>query len=104
MAAGPYSAATLWTVNKDNMIVEEQEDVQLVFHRQSGDTHILNFLSAGVVEVLEQGGPATFQTIADTVRDKFELDVGECPLSLIKATVLELDDVALVYPQEEGCV
>lgn len=98
MAAGPYSDETVWTVDPTKLIIDMREDVFLVFHRESGDTHILNFLSAGIYEVLETDGPANFSAITSRVREKMELMPEDCPHSLIVKTVLELDDVAIVHP------
>lgn len=98
MAAGPYSDKTIWRVDPSIMIVDPREDVFLVFHRLSGDTHILNFLSAGILETLEQNGQANFQTIAERIWEGMELSAEECPFELIERTTLELDDVGLVFP------
>ena len=98
MAAGPYSDETVWTVDPTKLIIDMREDVFLVFHRDSGDTHILNFLSAGIYEVLESDGPANFEAIAARIWGKMELTPEDCPQDLIVKTILELDDVAIVYP------
>lgn len=98
MAAGPFSADTLWTVDSAHMIVDPHDDVFLVFHKLSGDTHILNFLSAGVIDVLKDGGPANFQTIAERIWVHLALEETDCPVELVKDTALQLDDVGLIYP------
>lgn len=100
MAAGPFSDDTLWTVDPSHTIVDPHDDVFLVFHKLSGDTHILNFLSAGIIEVLKDDDPANFQAIAERTWQLLELDESDCPLDLIKTTVLQLDDVGLVFPSK----
>lgn len=101
MAAGPYSADTLWFADTANLIVDPHDDVFLVFHKLSGDTHILNFLSAGVLETLKVGGPANFSVIATRVWEFLDLDEEDCPVKLIEDTVLQLDDVGVLYPVEK---
>lgn len=102
MAAGPYSADTLWVADAANLIVDAHDDVFVVFHKQSGDTHILNFLSAGIVEVLRDEGAANFATIAERAWKLLEIDEIDCPIDLIKNTTLQLDDVGIVYPSLGG--
>ncbi len=101
MAAGPYSAATLWLADAENLIVDPHDDVFLVFHKLSGDTHILNFLSAGILEVLKNKGPANFVTIANWVWKFLDIDENDCPIKLIEDTVLQLDDVGVLYPAQK---
>ncbi len=98
MAAGPYSAETLWVADSANLIINSHDDVFLVYHKRSGDTHILNFLSAGILEVLKAGGPANFNDIASRVWSFLELDEADCPVHLIQDTTLQLDDVGVVFP------
>jgi len=99
MAAGPFSSETLWVADVANYTINPHDDVFLIFHKLSGDTHILNFLSAGILEVLKNNGAANFQTIAEWVWAFLDLTVEECPLDLVEKTILQLDDVALVLPQ-----
>lgn len=99
MAAGPYSAQTQWVANAAHLIMEPHEDVLVVFHRGSGDTHILNFLSAAIVELLiEKGG--TFSDVNSRVLAHLELDAEDCPPELVESTILQLDDTGLICPQE----
>lgn len=98
MAAGPYSADTLWVARAAHLIVEPHEDVSVVFHKLSGDTHILNFLSAAIVELLEEE-PGTFAEVTGRVLTYLELDADDCPPSLVESTMLQLDDTGLIAPQ-----
>jgi len=98
MPAGPYSEDMLWAANKDDFTLRPMEDVLLVFHKMSGDTHILNFLSAAVIHVLSQEAE-TFASAESKILAHVDLTPEDCPPGLIKKTILELDDVGLVGPQ-----
>jgi len=101
MPAGPYSEKTRWSADKDGLIVRPMEDVLLVFHKLSGDTHILNFLSAAIVDVLSQGSE-TFASAEPKILRHTSLTAEDCPPRLIKETILLLDDIGLVRPQAPG--
>ena len=98
MPAGPYSEHTVWVACKDELITRSMEDVLFVFHTLSGDTHILNFLSAAIVDVLSAGGE-TFASAEQKIISKMSLAPEDCPPGLIKKTILELDDTGLVRPK-----
>ena len=99
MAAGPFSDSTLWIANTDQVVLRNLEDVTLAFHKASGDTHILNFLSAAIIKVLAEQ-PETVASVAPKVIAEIGVDKSDCPPGLIKQTLLQLDDVGLVAPQE----
>ena len=97
MPAGPFSAETVWSTNLDNLILQPLEDVTVVFHKVSGDTHILNFLSAATVKVLSIGGE-TFASAAPKILKEIQMSPEDCPDGLIQETILQLDDAGVVAP------
>ena len=97
MAAGPFSSDTIWAANAAHLVMEPHDDVLVVFHRGSGDTHILNFLSAAIVErLIEKAG--TFEDVNSHVLNYLELDAEDCPPELVESTMLQLDDTGLICP------
>jgi len=97
MPAGPYSDDTQWCADPDKIILETLEDVTVAFHKVSGDTHILNFMSAAVVAVLSEG-PETFASATPKILNYIQLDEADCPDGIIKETILQLDEVDLIAP------
>jgi len=98
MSAGPYSEETLWTADINQMILQPFEDVTIAFHKISGDTHILNFLSAATIKVLA-AGDETFTSASSKILDEIHITAADCPEGLIADTILQLDDVGLVNPR-----
>lgn len=101
MVAGPVPSSCLWCATSHKTSVQKYEDVYLVFHKASGDTHLLNFLSYAVFELLADQSLSVDDILA-RVRNTLQLTEEDCPHSLIVATLEQLDDVGLVYPAMEG--
>lgn len=99
MPAGPYSDNTIWHANASQMLLSQMDDVTIAFHKVSGDTHILNFLSAATVKVLSDGAE-TFASAAPKILEEIQMSSGDCPDGLIESTILQLDEVGLIAPQE----
>jgi len=97
MPAGPFSEETIWSTDLDNLILQPLGDVTVVFHKVSGDTHILNFLSVAAAKVLSTGGE-TFASAAPKILKEIQMSTEDCPDGLIKETILQLDDAGVVAP------
>jgi hypothetical protein len=95
MLAGPYSEDTLWRADTGQMILQPSETVVIAFHKVSGDTHILNFLSTAALNILS-ASEETFGSAVPKILAEIEMTPEDCPDSLIKSTILELDDLGLV--------
>jgi len=100
MPAGIHNENIEWVANAAHLSIKQFEDVFLVFFRPSGDTHLLNFLSAAILEKLSEG-KSTIEGMASGIWSMLELDPSDCPISLIESTVLQLDEVGLVSPIRE---
>jgi len=98
MAAGPYSERTVWAANKEDTLLQSLDDVTVAFHKTSGDTHILNFLSTAIINVLTEGAE-TFSSARPKILSKIQMSSEDCSDAIIVATFLELDDVGLISPQ-----
>ena len=83
----------------EHMLLRPLEDVTIAFHKLSGDTHILNFLSSAVIKVLSLGAE-TFATATPKILDEIQVSIEDCPASLIQETMLQLDEVGLITPQK----
>ncbi len=99
MSAGPYSEQTTWTADISKMLLQPSESVTIAFHKISGDTHILNFLSAATLKILAKGDE-NFATAFPKILDEIQMTEHDCPASLVKRTILELDELGLVIPVE----
>jgi len=98
MPAGPYSDQTQWLANKDQIILRQLDDATVVFHKTSGDTHVLNFLSLAIINILSNDAE-TFNSAAPKILLEIGMEQDDCPIQLIKDTFLQLDDVGLIVPR-----
>lgn len=71
------------------------DDETVVYHRRSGDTHILNPLSAVVLEFLDQRA-ATCSQIVEHVADYFELKADDELLQKMEECLSRFDQVGLI--------
>lgn len=101
MSAGPFTDDTVWRADLDNLILCPFGDVTLAFHRLSGDTHVLNFLSEAVLKVLSNG-EETLVSIVPKVIEEIQVPADECPNGVIEQTLLQLDEIGLVAPQADA--
>ncbi|MFC3051186.1 HPr-rel-A system PqqD family peptide chaperone [Kordiimonas pumila] len=97
MAAGPVDSSFLWVADAAHISNRQFEDVFLVFNKLSGDTHILNFLSAAILDFLSDE-KMQVADLAARIWLELELDQEDCPVSLIETTLAELDTTGLVTP------
>lgn len=95
MSAGPFSHDMVWHVCADNLLFSALGDVEAVFDRRSGDTHILNFLSKALLDCLARS-PMTVLELELSVLAEIEMTSEDCPFSLIEATLVQLDELGLV--------
>ena len=98
MPAGPYTEQTLWVANKDQITLHTLDDVTVAFHKISGDTHILNFLSLAIIKTLSVNDES-FSSAAPKIWQDIQVGEQDCPIQLIKDTFLQLDDVGLITPR-----
>lgn len=98
MPAGPYTDQTLWTANQDQILLRTLDDVTVAYHKVSGDTHILNFLSLAILETLSVQDE-TFASAAPQIWKAIQVGEQDCSIELIKGTFLQLDDVGLISPK-----
>ncbi len=103
MPVGPYSAETVWFADSSDIIVRQFEDVYLAFSKKSGETHLLNFLTAAIVKaVINEAG--SFTVLYERVLSDLQLDTDDCPFELMQSSILQLDDVGLLMPVQAGDV
>ena len=100
MSAGPYSDDTVWVTDNQRMILHALDDVIVAFHKISGDTHILNFLSAAVIKTVAASGE-TFSSAAPKILAEIQMKAEDCPRQLIIDTFLQLDEVGLIAPKRD---
>lgn len=98
MPAGPYTDQTLWTANRSQLILRSLDEVTVAFHKVSGDTHILNFLSLSILRTLSEHDES-FASAAPKIWQKIQVGEQDCPIQLIRTTFLELDDAGLIAPR-----
>jgi len=98
MSAGPYSDDTVWITDNQSMILHALDDVIVAFHKISGDTHILNFLSVAVIKTVAAGGE-TFSSATPKILSEIQMTADDCPEQLIVDTFLQLDEVGLIAPK-----
>ena len=101
MSAGPFSHGMVWRVCAEDLIFTKLGDVDSVFNRASGDTHILNFLSKALLDCLIQT-PMNVTELEPAVLKEIEMGTEDCPFSLIEATLQQLDDIGLVVLNEKS--
>jgi len=70
------------------------DDLVLVFHRQSGETHLLNFLSSAVFAAL-QSGPVSERELVARVRMALSDVAAEIAAKVILQALTELDHAGL---------
>ncbi len=97
MAAGPVDDALLWKSSADDWVAEEFDDTFLVFFRPSAETHFLNFLSFGALRQCARE-PQNMNSLTLNLRQEFDIEDAELPLSLVKSVVEQLDDTGLIKP------
>ncbi len=97
MAAGPISNSARWTSDPNNYLVQEFDDTFFVFFRPSGETHFLNFLSHGVLDLVSSKDVGVAD-IGTEMRVRFGVSETELPDSLIKQTIEQLDETGLIEP------
>ena len=99
MAVGPYTSETIWLAEPDDFIIRQFEDIYFVFCKSAGTTHLLNFLTASIVKNAVEK-PGDFVDLYARVLKDLELDEEDCPLELLESSVVQLDEVGLLRPQE----
>lgn len=97
MAAGPIDNSLFWKSDAGEWIAEEFDDTFLVFYRPSAETHFLNFLSFGVLRQCARE-PQSANSLMRNLRQEFEIEDAELPLSLVQSVIEQLDDTGLVKP------
>ncbi|MBO6503772.1 MAG: HPr-rel-A system PqqD family peptide chaperone [Kordiimonadaceae bacterium] len=86
-----------WTADPESWMSEEFNDTHLVFFKPSAETHFLNFLSFGALELVGSS-PATNVTLWHALLSKFALSEQDLPLSLVETVVQQLDEAGLISP------
>lgn len=74
----------------------EDDDLLVVYHRSSGDTHLLETLP-GVVLGLVEAASCTAEQLYLELRDVFQGDDKDHALEVIEATLVQLRGIGLVY-------
>ncbi len=97
MTAGPVSDTQKWRSSRDSYIVHEYDDTFLLYFKPSGESHFLNFLSYGVVDTVSDQA-LTLQELQSELCSRFDFSETELPLDLIRKTISDLDDAALIEP------
>lgn len=88
-----------WISNLERLeATDEGGDTVFLFDRLSGDTHILNFFSYAILQMLN-GQPYSVKDIEfrfshDTVYEDYEITG-----ALVKNTIRSLDDAGLIHPR-----
>ncbi len=100
MLAGPSQQDTVWCADKACCVIEPHEEAWYVYHTLSGETHLLNFLSYEVLKLLFDT-PLDAEAIAEHVRIGLDFDIEDCPLSLIRQTIQELDIAGFIRPSDK---
>lgn len=71
------------------------DDVTVLYHKGSGNTHMLNFLATAILDILlmEKGD---FKLLVARVRQVISLSEEDCPDHLIFSTLVELEKSGLI--------
>ena len=70
-------------------------DVSFVFDPSSGQTHFLNEVSVGIIDVLRRG-PLPAPLLADRIRERYAIDEDERLLDAIVNALDQMDALGLV--------
>lgn len=95
MASGSTINEKKWISDSTQYLAVEYDDTHLVYFKPSGETHFLNFLSFGLVDVASNG-PLSTAELFEALKSRFSLTVDELPVDLITSTLAELDQAGLV--------
>jgi len=72
------------------------DDLIVVYHKSSGDTHLLEPLAAVILEMVESA-PCTSAMLATELDDVFQDEDQKVALEVIETTLIQLRGVGLVY-------
>jgi PqqD family protein of HPr-rel-A system len=100
MLAGPVTSQTIWQADSTLCTIINHGDAWFAFHKISGDTHLLNFLSYEIYRILCDDRMDALG-ITEAIWQRLELDAEDCPQSLVERTLNDLDYVGLIEPYIE---
>ncbi len=78
---------------------ETMDDSVVLHHALSSDTHILNFLSAEILDAC-QTRACSITELANLARERLGVSEKECPTGLIERCVADLDEAGLIWPND----
>ncbi len=85
----------IWIAASKDMLINHFGEVSFAFHRISGDTHMLNFLSRSILDRLIDT-PTPAHEIVDKTPEHVGLTWNDCPLPVVLKTFKELSDTGLI--------
>jgi PqqD family protein of HPr-rel-A system len=87
---------TKWRRVSDTQLIRRAwDDEVVVYHPESGDTHLLNPAAVEMLQVLEQG-PASAQALSEHVATRFDVPLDEKLRDQVEETLSGLGRVGLV--------
>jgi len=95
MVAAPSIMEQLWTSDSSQFLAIEYDDTYLVYFKPSGDTHFLNFLSFGMVNLVSTS-PLSGAELHEKLKIDFSLTSAELTDALVVSTIEELDQAGLI--------
>jgi len=95
MASSGDDSSQVWTSDSSQYLSVMYDDTHLVYFKPSGETHFLNFLSFGLIDVLSEKS-LTIDGLHELIQDRFSLTADDIPKSLLISTLAELDLAGLV--------
>jgi PqqD family protein of HPr-rel-A system len=100
--AETHSNPRAWRVNPNHHLSwRTWDDEHVVYHRESGDTHLLNAVAAAALECLAES-PATADDLTGHVAAHLGLEADEPLRSRMSQLLATFDDLGLIEPVDEG--
>lgn len=93
-------AASLWMgLPETEVLYERFDDICVLYHRGSGETHYLNATAIEIFKLLQRGPLRVAEVVAE-IRDIFDMDATQEPelCAHIGRVIQEFDHVGLICP------
>lgn len=81
--------------DSSSLIIEEWEEVAVLYHSLSGQTHQLNDFAIEALKLIQEN-PATISSLAERIAAIFEVEDNAELRSQIEELVREFDNLALI--------
>jgi PqqD family protein of HPr-rel-A system len=87
---------TRWRRVTDTQLIQRVwDDEVVIYHPESGDTHLLNPAAAEMLQVLEQG-PASSKALSEHIATRFDVPLDEKLRDQVEETLTGLGRVGLI--------